>query len=226
MGTKEVTVNPVVLQEGIQPATIDIDPSRAIANISFLGVSYLSQTSTTLYTSVLGDAFKRNIDNVRTGNQRETTLPDDTVEGIKQGLELLLDSFLGSVGAAQLVLANDTKSAAGNVTIEAVQIGNTNVTIGLLSLVCAVFVGTIVQLVILWQFFSISLGDRDFLDYKSAIVGVANGAEYNEEAILNWKGDSDDRRVGKLEVITVDKTGLRLGDKRYNLSQSTSSDTL
>ncbi|KAF3903128.1 hypothetical protein ABW21_db0205737 [Orbilia brochopaga] len=66
MGTKQVTVTPIALPKEIRQADIDIDPSRALTNISFLGASYISQTQTTLYTSVLGDAFKSNVGNIRT----------------------------------------------------------------------------------------------------------------------------------------------------------------
>ncbi|KAK6342239.1 hypothetical protein TWF730_001716 [Orbilia blumenaviensis] len=229
VGIKEVTVAPLPLQNKILPADIDINPSRNVVNNSFYGVSYLSQVSTTLYTSVLGDAFYRNIDNVRKSHGRETAVLDDTLEAIEQGLELLLDSFLGSVSAAQLMIANDTKLATGKVvTLEAVQLGNTFLATALLGLVGLVCAGTILGLSYLWGRYSISwnmLGDHDFLDYKSAIVGVAKGAGYSAAAIVNWKGDSNDREVGKLKITAVDNTSLKLGDKP-NTSSDTSSSSL
>ncbi|KAI8653979.1 hypothetical protein NCS56_01353600 [Fusarium sp. Ph1] len=83
---------------------LDIDPSRALVNISFQGVGYLSQTLTTLYTSVLGDSFLRNIDNVRARNNRTETVDQDVLNAVEEGLEVLIDNFLGSSGAAQVAL--------------------------------------------------------------------------------------------------------------------------
>ncbi|KAK6330737.1 hypothetical protein TWF718_002938 [Orbilia javanica] len=238
LGTKEITVTPVLLQDGSKPASIDIDPDRAIANNSFIGASYLSQSSTTLYTSVLGDAFNRNIYNVHLSNNQTSTSPTDILEGTTKGLELLLDSFLGSVGAAQLMLAFDSKETIGEVTLDVVQLGNSSVATWLLGVVGVISVGTILLLAVLWrkgcssglrdnmwECFSILLGDRDFLDYKSAIAGVAKGASfgYTLEAIENWDGSSEDMKVGKLEVSTVGDIGLRLNGKLLSTSSNYSS---
>ncbi|KAK6504307.1 hypothetical protein TWF506_002511 [Arthrobotrys conoides] len=223
---KEVVVTPLPQQD--YPA-VDIDDSRALVNISFNGVSYLSQTCTTLYTSVLADAFKRNIQNVYESNQRDRPLPNDNIKGITQGVELLLDSFLGSIGAAQLIVASDIKVVSGNVTaVDAVQIGNTSVAVGLMGFVLVVFVVIFLEVGFLWCKFSRRLfSDRDFLDYKSAIVGVAKGAGYEEEAIVDWNGDEDDEKVGNIKVTAVgdDDTGLKLGDK-LPLDSNLSSESL
>ncbi|KAL8345859.1 hypothetical protein RB601_005767 [Gaeumannomyces tritici] len=91
----------------------DIDPSRDLVNNAFRSVSYLSQTMTTLYTSVLGDAFLDNIDMFfyQHENERlaETNGKIDATEmhvmrGIQDGLEVLLDQIFG-------ILANGHRAA-------------------------------------------------------------------------------------------------------------------
>ncbi|KAF4426160.1 hypothetical protein F53441_14137 [Fusarium austroafricanum] len=101
----------------------DIDPSRALANISFHGVGYLSQTLTTLYTSVLGDSFRRNVENVQNRAQRKEVTDQDVVEAVEDGFRLLVDHFLEGSGAAQVMLLRKTKPMSGEITIQVFHIG-------------------------------------------------------------------------------------------------------
>ncbi|KAJ4179641.1 hypothetical protein NW755_012366 [Fusarium falciforme] len=190
----------------------DIDPSRALANISFHGAGYLSQTLTTLYTSVLGDSFLRNIDNVRVHNNRTQAIDQDVINAVEEGLETLIDDFLGSTGAAQVALLQETRSTQGFVVLEAYRIGNFPIATTTLSLVAIIGLAALGNFITLGLWHKIcSKPDPDFLDFKTAIVSIAKGAGSALNPVNNWKGDSDDRIVGKLEVkATEDVLALKL----------------
>ncbi|KAL6364578.1 hypothetical protein LRP88_01981 [Fusarium phalaenopsidis] len=186
---------------------LDIDPSRALVNISFQGVGYLSQTLTTLYTSVLGDSFLRNIDNVRARNNRTETVDQDVLNAVEEGLEVLIDNFLGSSGAAQVALLQETKSTQGFVVLEAYRIGNFPIATTTLSLVAIIGLAALgkFKTLGLWRKIS-SQPDTDFLDFKTAIVSVAKGAGSTLDPVKDWNGNSDDTTVGRLEVKATEST--------------------
>lgn len=214
MGVKTISVIPVGTE-------LDIDPSRALANISFHGVGYLSQTLTTLYTSVLGDSFLRNIDNVRARNNRTQAVDQDVLAAVEEGLEVLIDDFLGSTGAAQVALLQETRSTPGFVVLEAYRIGNfpiATTTLSLVSIIGVAVLGNFITLR-LWRKIS-SRPDPDFLDFKTAIVSVAKGAGSTLQPVKNWNRDSDDQDVGKLEVkATENVSALKLMQcSMHNLS--------
>ncbi|KAK6352529.1 hypothetical protein TWF730_009353 [Orbilia blumenaviensis] len=236
---RQVIVTPATTGDGGIQRSTDIDPSRALVNNSFLGVSYLSQVSTTLYTSVLGDAFSRNIDNVLIRNKRgDSSLISDELEAITEGLELLLDNYLGGIGAAQIIVGRDYGFVNGKVTLQAVQIGNIVITsallvaVGFFTFVAILALGKlgwgwrgIHEAKTVWQYYLSFLNDRDFLDYKSVVVAIAKGTGCDIDAVVNWEGDTEDVRVGELEIEIekVGETSLRLSEK-MGRSPSPSSD--
>ena len=181
----------------------DIDPTGSLINIAFLGVSYLSQTLTTLYTSILGDSFLRNIDNVSARNGRLGSNPVDALRGVEEGLELLLDYFLESHGAAQVMLQNETTRADGTVTVVAVKVGNlvvVSVLAGVTGLVVLAAFEECVRLKLWKQIVRPPPVDLDFLEYKSAIVGAAKGSGSGLQEVQDWDDKSDDQVVGGLYV--------------------------
>ncbi|RSL58974.1 hypothetical protein CEP54_007490 [Fusarium duplospermum] len=191
---------------------IDIDPSRALVNISFHGVGYLSQTLTTLYTSVLGDSFLRNIDNVRARNNRAQTVDQDVLNAVEESLEILIDDFLGSTGAAQVALRQETKSTQGLVVLEAYRIGNFPIATTTLVLVAIIGFAAIVKFFTLgiWQNIR-SRAEPDLLDFKTAIVSVAKGAGSILHPVKNWNRDSDGISAGSLKVkATENMSALEL----------------
>lgn len=74
--------------------------------------------NTGLYTSVLGDSFLRKIQNVQKRNGHTDGIASDAIAGIEEELELLLDHFLGSNGAGQVMLQNGTKQVDTVMTLE------------------------------------------------------------------------------------------------------------
>ncbi|KAG5661907.1 hypothetical protein KAF25_004146 [Fusarium avenaceum] len=204
----------------------DLDPTRALTNISFHGVGYLSQTLTTLYTSVLGDSFLRNIDNVQTRRGRKEATDEDVMEAVEVGLQLLLDHLLESSGAAQIMLLQNTKLMNGTMTIQVVHIGNFWSALGLLIIAFVIGAATIVVYFKHGLWGQISGNEEgDFLDFKSVILGAFKGSGSDIGPVRTWKGQSEDKETGELQVwASRDRSTLTLvcrpTDQCYELSET------
>lgn len=204
----------------------DLDPTRALANISFHGVGYLSQTLTTLYTSVLGDSFLRNIDNVQTRRGRKERADEDVMEAVEDGLQLLLDHLLESSGAAQIMLLQKTKLMNGTMTIQVVRIGNFWSALGL-SIIAFVIGAATMVVYFKHRLWGKILGNEegDFLDFKSVILGTLKGSGSDIEPVRSWKGQSEHKETGELKVrASRDRSTLTLvcrpTDQYYELSET------
>jgi hypothetical protein len=198
-------------QLGVQ----DIDPSRALANISFHGVGYLSQTLTTLYTSVLGDSFRRNVENVQSRAKRQEVTDQDVFEAVQDGFGLLLDHFLEGSGAAQVMLLRKTKPMTGTITVQVFRIGAFFPALSLLSisLLIAVAVAVLYSRFGLWSKIK-SDAECDFMDFKSAILGSLKGLRSDIDLVKAWNGQSEDRKVGELRVsANKERSTLTLGPR-------------
>ena len=218
-----ITVTPDLTSN--QPV-YDIVPPLRVVNNSFSGVAYMSQTLTTLYTSILGDAFHANIDNVRVRSKDSTpniTNDDNNyvlgssseiLTGVTEALEILLDNFLDGISAAQIILANDTQLVNATAQINVVKLGEpiyTYVTISINFLLLGLFVVEVL-LTKFWQ----KLPLFDALDLKSAVLGAgiaaSQGKVVTQRLLMRsnaWKGDAADKEVGTLEV-ELQENGTRL----------------
>ncbi|KAF5536607.1 hypothetical protein FMEXI_10206 [Fusarium mexicanum] len=181
--------------------SFDIDPSRALANISFHGVGYLSQTLTTLYTSVLGDSFRRNVENVQSRAQRKEVTDQDVFEAVEDGIRLLLDHFLEGSGAAQVMLLRKTKPMSGTITVQVFRVGAFWPALSLL-IISTLIAAAVVLLYCKYGLWGKIMSDAecDFIDFKSAILGSVKGLRSEIDVIKAWNGQSEDRKVGQLRV--------------------------
>ncbi|KLU93110.1 hypothetical protein MAPG_12049 [Magnaporthiopsis poae ATCC 64411] len=115
-------------------APLDVDPTRALVNNSFHAVGYMSQTLSTLYTSVVGDALRSNTLNVarrrmQGSNNDSSDGPlgqgqageQDVLTSLQEAIEVVLDSSLGAIGAAQIMLTRDTRPSGADDTSLAVE---------------------------------------------------------------------------------------------------------
>ncbi|EJT75156.1 hypothetical protein GGTG_05093 [Gaeumannomyces tritici R3-111a-1] len=194
----------------------DIDPSRDLVNNAFRSVSYLSQTMTTLYTSVLGDAFLDNIDMFfyQHENERlaETNGKIDATEmhvmrGIQDGLEVLLDQIFG-------ILANGHRAAWWTHYGE---VGYIYTSAAFSLLVLLAVVGEMARIAYgVWKNRVPRAGPSlDILDIKSAILGTARGVGgATLSAVQGWSGRADDSDAGALMVTMEAEAGvLKLTDR-------------
>lgn len=196
MVAKNISVTRV---RGDAQQQLDIDFTRGLVNVSFHGVSFLSQTLTTLYTSVLGDSFLRNIQNVQKRNGHTDGIASDAIAGIEEGLELLLDHFLGSSGAGQAMLQNGTKQVDTVMTLEVVRFGNSKMAYAAFGMTIAILIAAMIKAIRtkMWK----DLPPINFLDLKSIIVGVAKDTGPTPPGIKDWNGNAADRKVGMLEIM-------------------------
>jgi len=221
-----VAVNTVDLNITVTPTQVPVqarenmDPTAAICNNSFYGVSYLSRLLTTMDESVLGDAFFSNIFNVyaRSTNasstsssyypdQYNTSIPiDDILTGVSEGLEVLLDGFLGGISAAQIMIAQDTQIVNATAQINIVQLGQpvyTYVTFGINMCIVLLFCYEALR-----TGYWAEVPRMDALDLESAILGVGLSVAEKDgdvEGMMRmakgWIGDSGYPGIGELRVM-------------------------
>ncbi|KAF8850600.1 hypothetical protein BDZ45DRAFT_602594 [Acephala macrosclerotiorum] len=192
MPTKIITVTPATADE-VQIYTVgaglDIDSSRALANSSFFAPSFLSATLTSGYTSVLGRAFEMSVNS-----------PADGMKAVADGFEILIDHTFGSLGAAQLMLGNDTRRTDASVTSIVLHLGEQHYVYAVLGVNLGL--SLCIMLIIIWTRFWRGMPTINVLDLKSAILGAA-AADHEVnilEVMKNWDGNGQDRVAGGLKV--------------------------
>lgn len=195
----------------IDTPQVNIDSTGGLVNNTFMGLSFLSQILTTMYTGVLSDAFTLNVQAVQNREHHATVTESDVTTGVAESLELLLDEYFGAIAASQSMLWNQTKPVSATMKIEVVQLGEPvyayvtfaiNLTILILLLYESFRTG-------FWK----DLPRMNCLDAKCAILGAARavrGTELPREA-RRWEGDAADRQAGTLEVrLRANKPALEL----------------
>ena len=189
----------------VTPRTIDtpevnIDPTGGLVNNTFMGLNFLSQILTTMYTGVLGDAFILNIEAVQNRGHHATMTESDITTGVAESLELLLDEYFGAIAASQSMLWNQSQPVNATMGIEVVQLGEPVYTYVTFVINLAILVLVVYESVRtgFWR----DLPRMNCLDAKCAILGAARavrGIELPREA-RSWEGNAADRQVGTLEV--------------------------
>ena len=76
-----------------------------------------------MYIGVLTDAFIININAVGDRNGRVNATDSDRLVGVTEGLELLLDSYFGTIGASQLMNFLEMESIEASNTSLVVRLG-------------------------------------------------------------------------------------------------------
>jgi hypothetical protein len=186
--------------------------TNALPHAAFYQPSYLAQTMTTMYTSSMGSAFAANADNVRMRNNHITATDDDWLTGTAEGLQLLLDHTLGSVGAAQMLLQNQTQQVPARLTMQVLRVGDPRYTYVILGVGGVLLLGAVAEAIRTswWR----ELPVLNALDLKSAVVAVAAGrlSDMTEAhdaslrdltALDKWRGHAADREVGIVRVEQV-----------------------
>ena len=181
------------------PSSDDIDSTGGLIYNAFMGVSFLSQILTTMYTGVLGDAFILNIDAVQNREGHQNRTQSDITTGLAESLELLLDEYLGSVAASQLILLHQSQPVNVTTEIQVVTLGEP----------VYAYISFFINLAILGLFlfecfrtrFWKNLPSFNCLDAKSAILGTAASDREHSQKVQNWEGDPADSQVGRLKVM-------------------------
>ncbi len=212
-----VAVDELAQNISVTPTTednIDIDNTGGLIKNTFMGVSFISQILTTMYTGILGDALTTNINAVRDRENHTTGTHNDSLTGLAESLEMLIDDYFGAIGASQLLIYNETHTVNSTVQIQVVRLGlpvYAYVTWAL-HLAILVLFGYEARRTKFWE----SLPLFNCLDTKSAILAAILAATANNvgelpELVQSWKGNDGDREIGGLRVmLNNDRPMLRL----------------
>jgi hypothetical protein len=159
-----------------------------------------------MYTGVMGDAFKLKIDalQARNGhtNLTQSDIPvytqPDILQDVTEGLELLLDSFFGSIGASQLMLFNESTPVNATMQFSVVRLGAPEYVYSsfAINLVNIVYFAFEIINTRFWKDLPLFNG----LDIKSAIICFAASGPEPPNTVRNWNGDAADHDVGRLMV--------------------------
>ena len=188
-----------VTESSISAPNSDVDPTGGLIYNAFMGVSFLSQIMTTMYTGVLGDAFNLNVDAVQRREGHPNITESDITTGLAESLELLLDGYLGSIAASQLMLLNQSQLVDTTMGIQVVTLGEP------IYAYMSFFINVALLGLFLFECFRTrfwkNLPAFNCLDTKSAILGAAASDRELSEKVRNWEGDPADSQVGRLEVM-------------------------
>jgi hypothetical protein len=156
----------------------DIEPTGFItAFIMRIPTSISQQHACDLYTSLVGNMFVQNIQNVHpafpatSGNN--ATLNGDVLRGVEDSLASMLDNSLLAFSSAQLMIANDTFSAPTSLSISAIRFGEPKYVYIITGIHFTITLLCLVELVRtrVWR----GLSKFDYTDIKSVIVGASIG---------------------------------------------------
>ncbi|KAK5692397.1 hypothetical protein LTR97_010705 [Elasticomyces elasticus] len=179
-------------------------------------VNLLSRMSSSLYTSVLGDALARNLVSVVDPTDSANTT-SNALRSLEDSFSAVLDDILGAYGAAQIILGRDTDVVSVIPTGRTTRIGDPiyiYLAAGLTGLVLLVQLVEIVRtrcwsgLVILNIFdvrsviVAASAGGSGIAnDFRSSTMSRGMHVMYNgEQSAQRWRGNADDKGLASLQV--------------------------
>jgi len=133
----------------------------------------------------------------------------DILSGLTEGLEFLLDFYLGTIGASQLMLFNESMPVNATMEFNAVQLGEPVYAYLSFSINLGIIILYIFE-VIRTRFWK-DLPLFNSLDMKSVVLGFAGSRKDPLMSVSNWAGDAGDRDAGRLTVkLGSSKTVLNL----------------
>lgn len=175
------------------------EPSGKLMQNAFMQLSYVSVTMSSLYTSVLGNAFVRNYESVAKSNGNTKTTSDDILFGIQQSIEAVIDASLISFGASQIMLVDETFQQKVEVTQSVAKLGEARYVYAAFGLNILLLVVVVLEC-ILTRFWVVA-PRFNVLDTKTALLLGPRIQDQNFRAATNdWDGDGADRRKGMIRV--------------------------
>jgi hypothetical protein len=209
IGVDVVAQNITVTPAASGDININLDPSGGLVNGTFYSLNFLSQIMSTMYTGVFGDAFTRNINATQARENHVNRTQSDIITGLTEGLEFLLDFYLGTIGASQLMLFDESMPVNATMEFNAVQLGEPVYAYLSFSINLGIVILYIFE-VIRTRFWK-DLPLFNSIDTKSVILGFAGNRKEPLMSVRNWAGDAADRDAGRLTVkLGSSKTVLNL----------------
>jgi hypothetical protein len=176
-----------------------VDPSGALRENAFMQLSYASVTMSSLYTSVLGNAFVSNYKSVARSNGHANPTPADILTGVQRSIEAVIDASLLSFGASQLLLAKETKPQGAEVASVVAKLGESRYVFAAFGL------NTLLIFMFIFEIYSTKLWAAaprfNVLDIKTALlIGPRVQSASFSAMIEGWDGDATNRRIGMMRV--------------------------
>ncbi|KAH0566072.1 hypothetical protein GP486_000537 [Trichoglossum hirsutum] len=194
----------------------DIEPSGFIANSAASIIGFMTLTDATLYSSVLGTMLQSNIDNVQQKHGSSAATAEDTLEGVAECLQVLIDDHLLATASAQLIIAKDIITVPATISYRAFSVGQKAYAITVVVINALVVLAFIVEAVRTWCWRD--LPKFNFKDIKSVAIAsslggydVGNAVGDAVSARSDWVGDPGDRTAGSVEVMLSLDEGVVLG---------------
>ncbi|KAI1075615.1 hypothetical protein F5B20DRAFT_559613 [Whalleya microplaca] len=174
--------------------------------------SLASIVITTQWTSLLGDLFQNNVQNVARlkGSSNATTF-----EGVGTAIESMLDNILQATSAAQLVVLNDTQTSTAEIRSLSFMLGNPMYTYGILSLNIFATLIYIIEFIRtrVWR----GAPRFDFMDIKAVILN----ALVPGNDIVKQASNLDDSVLGSTQVtLARSQDGTLLSSLNGSTEQS------
>jgi len=205
-----ITVTPAAQCGGTD--VMDVDPTRLLRRKIVGELSWLPRVSTSLYRSLVGDAFVSNIQNFNISHHGDPNAT--TLLAVGMSLKTAIDDTFAAISSYQ-VITNSTTPVIVNTTIKVLYFGDAWAIYAVLAL--SVFLlFTTAEEAVRTRFWA-ELPLFDFVDIKTCIVGAALGSSTLIKSIVAnlgsdlWLGDGAEPRLDDIKVtLKFDATGMSL----------------
>lgn len=186
-------------------ATTDPDPTGVLMKHTMLSLEFLSKMSSSLYVSVLGEAFSSNL-NATLNSTQHTTRAEAALRATEASFEAILDDILGIYGSGQMLINDEARNTTIQGTLKSYRIGTPLV--HYLTLLLNLIIVVVIAVAAIRTRFWHHLPRYDILDFKSTVTAASFGGKDISRIIQRqhegkgkmWSADPGDRKLGEIEV--------------------------
>ena len=196
-----------------EPQADDLEPTGAIVQIAMrMPTSFSQQHGCDLYTSLIGDTFKQNIQavhptfvvyaNSTVGGETYTASNTEyALRGVEDSLNSMLDNTLQAFSSAQLMIAADTKSVPVSQFISAVRIGQSAYIYAVAAINFLILLFSMIEVfrTKAWT----DMAEFDFTDIRQVAVSVALGGNSIAKELSRLSLQGKGAKTGHKAVLTV-----------------------
>ena len=182
-----------------------------IASQVLHGVKSLTRINTSIWTSVVGDTLRANIQNAKAAKDHgllDSNMSDDDVDlhAIATSLESMIDDILVALSSSQIIVAKSTKPVPATARVGAVRLGEAS------SIYIITALNMVLILILIVELYRTSIWRNlllfDYRDIKSVAIAVSAKGAALAEAVYSehgksqstWLADPADRRAGRIKV--------------------------
>ncbi|CZR62141.1 uncharacterized protein PAC_12038 [Phialocephala subalpina] len=204
-----ITVTPVDNSTGMT----DIEPTGFLTFLATWQFTLVSTDQTSFYSSLVGNSFNASVANYVTSiSNTSATAPNATqatLVGLTNSVSAMVDDILVSYASAQIMVANDTRTASSSITMIALQIGEGQYIIAIAIFNALLFLVVVEEAIRtrVWK----TLTDFNYMNPRNLILGSSRGggqlAEVvdtviaeQEDGVPDW-GQTTSHGVGNVRIV-------------------------